>query len=437
MKPLKIVLIGAGSHSFGLMTMKDLMDTPPLHGSEVVLVDIVAEKVERMERLTKRMNEASKANLKIWSTTDRREALPGADVVVTSVERAHYEQWQMDISIPEKHGCHRLYGENGGPGGMFHTMRQIPMILEIARDVEKICPDAWLLNLSNPESRLCLAISQYTKVKNVGICLGAYITQNTLASHVLGRKQSDIDIKIAGINHCHWVMDVRDAKTGDDLYPEVRKCMANMDPNWEPLSQECLRRFGYFPGPADTHVGEYLGWGWKYLKPAQTAWIFKGVDTDLEREEEVKILAAGSGPMNASEQKIFKNLLIEGGLRWQTIDILQSLFDNGNRYILSLNLPNDGYISNLKRGGVVEIPAIVGANRIYGLNMGEMPHAIAGLLEHQLYIMDLVVKAAAEGDRKAALEALIIDPNTPSPDVAEKILDEMLIAQKAYLPQFA
>ena len=436
MKPIKIVLIGAGSHSFGLMTMKDLMDTPAIHGSEVVLVDIVAEKVERMQRLTQRMNEVAGSNLKIWSTTDRRAALPGADVVVTSVERAHYAQWQLDISIPEKHGCHRLYGENGGPGGMFHALRQIPMVLEIARDVEQICPNAWLLNLSNPESRICLALSRYTKVKNVGICLGAYITQNTLA-HVLGRKQNEIDIKIAGINHCHWVMDVRDAQTGDDLYPLVRQRMPAMDPNWEPLSQECLRRFGYFPGPADTHVGEYLGWGWKFLKPEQTAWIFKGVNTDLEREAEVKILASRTGPMNDEEQKIFKNLLIEGGLRWQTIDILRSLFDNGNRYILSLNLPNDGYISNLKRGGVVEIPAIVGANRIYGLNMGELPHAIAGLLEHQLYIMDLVVKAAVEGDRQAALEALIIDPNTPSPDVAEKILDEMLIAQKEYLPQFA
>jgi alpha-galactosidase len=436
MKKLKIVLIGAGSHAFGLMTMKDLMDTPGLHGSEVVLVDINAEKLDRMERLTKRINEMRSANLKIWATTDRREALPGADVVVTSVEKAHYQLWQQDISIPEKHGCRRLYGENGGPGGFFHTMRQIPMVLDIARDVEKICPDAWLLNLSNPESRLCLALSKYTKVKNVGVCLGAYITQNTLA-RVIGRKQHDIDIKVAGINHCHWVMDVRDSKTGMDLYPEVRKSMAQMDPNWEPLSQECLRRFGYFPGPADTHVGEYLGWGWKYLKPEQTAWIFKGVESDAAREAEVESLAAGSGPFTAEELTTHNSLLIEGGLRWQTIDILQSLFDNGNRYILSLNLPNNGYISNLKQGGVVEIPAIVGANKIYGLNMGEMPTAIAGLLEYQLYIMDLVVKAAVEGDRQAALEALSIDPNVPSPDVAAKILDEMLILQKDYLPQFA
>lgn len=436
MKPLKIVLVGAGSHSFGLMTLKDLMDTPQLHGSEVVLVDIAADKLERMQVVASRLNEMWKANFKIWGTTDRCEALPGADVVVTAVERKHYELWQQDIAIPEKHGCRRLYGENGGPGGFFHTMRQVPLLLEIVRDMERLCPDAWLLNMSNPESRLCLAVSRFTKIKNVGVCLGAYITQNTMA-RVLGRQQKDVDIKVAGINHCHWVMDLRDAHTGEDLYPEFKRRMQSADPNWEPLSQECLRRFGYFPGPADTHVGEYLGWGHKYLKPEQTAWIFRGVESEAHREGQMDALARGRGPINDEEMKILKSLLIEGGMRWQTVDILLSLFDNGNRYILSLNLPNDGFISNLKQGGVVEIPAIVGANRIYGLRMGAMPTAIAGVLEHQLYIMDLVVEAAVNGNRQAALEALIIDPNVPSPDVAEKVLEEMLVLQKDYLPQFA
>jgi alpha-galactosidase len=436
MKP-KIVLVGAGSHSFGLMMLKDIMNTPALHGSEVVLVDIAADKLERMTRLAERLNEMCHADLKISASTDRREALPGADMVVTSVERRHYELWQQDIAVPLKHGCRHLYGENGGPGGFFHTMRQVPLLMEIARDVEKICPNAWLLNLSNPESRLCLALNRFTKVKNVGICLGAYITQNTLATHVFGLRQQDVDIKVAGINHCHWVMDIRHTATGEDLYPQVRQRMETMDPNWEPLSQECLRRFGYFPGPADTHVGEYLGWGWKYLRPEQTSWIFKGVESEMQRESEVEMLARGTGPIKDDEMQVFNNLLIEGGLRWQTLDILLSLLDNGNRYILSLNLPNDGYITNLRRDAVVEIPAIVGADHIYGLHMGEMPTAIAGMLELQLYIMDLVVDAAVKGDRKAALEALMIDPNVPSPDVAQKVLDEMLVLQKDYLPQFA
>ena len=436
MRPVKIVLIGAGSHSFGLMMVRDLVQCPDLGGSQLALVDINERKLDRMARLTHRMNETCEGGFEITATTDRRDVLAGADIVVAAIERKHYELWRLDIEIPRKHGTEHLYGENGGPGGLFHTLRQVPPTLDIAYDIERLCPDAWLINMSNPESRLCLALNRYTEVKNVGVCLGAYITQNNLATRVLGLQQHDIDVKAAGINHCHWVMDVRDARTGEDLSPEVRRRIlaGEVDPEWEPLSQECLRRFGYYPGPADTHVGEYLGWGWKFMRPNYTDWILHGDEADRVLEAKLESVAAGQGPLDGEELKPF---LIEGALRWQTLDIILSLLDNGNRYVLSLNVPNDGYISNLKPDAVVEIPALVGADRIYGLGMGELPTAIAGLLELQLYIMDLVIEAAVTGDRQAALEALIIDPCVPDPATAENILDEMLVLQADYLPQFA
>jgi len=438
MNPIKIVLIGAGSYSFGLMTVRDLMQSPELHGSHLALVDIAENKLERMTRLVHRMNQTWNAGFEITSTTDRCEALPGADIVVVSIERKRYEMWRLDIEIPLKHGVQHLYGENGGPGGMFHTLRQVPPILEIASDMERFCPNAWFVNMSNPESRLCLALHRYTQVKNVGVCLGAYITQNNLATRVLGLRQEDIDIKVAGINHCHWVMDIRRTGTGEDLYPQIREKIKTMDPKWEPLSRECLRRFGYYPGPADTHVGEYLSWGWKFMPDGYTDGIFKAGSRKLsatgkERETKMEALASGDGPLDEREMQ---SLMIEGGLRWQTLDIILSLLDNGNRYILSLNVPNDGYISNLKQDAIVEIPAIVGADRIYGLGMGALPTVIAAIMELQLHIMDLVVEAAVTGDRQTALEALIIDPNVPDPATAEKILDEMLLAQAELLPQF-
>ncbi|MBC8229089.1 alpha-glucosidase/alpha-galactosidase [bacterium] len=438
MNPIKIVLIGAGSYSFGLMTVRDLMQSPELHGSHLALVDIAENKLARMTRLVHRMNHTWDAGFEITSTTDRCEALPGADIVVVSIERKRYEMWRLDIEIPLKHGTQHLYGENGGPGGMFHTLRQVPPILEIARDMERLCPNAWFVNMSNPESRLCLALHRYTQVKNVGVCLGAYITQNNLATKVLGSRQEDIDIKVAGINHCHWVMDIRRTGTGEDLYPQVREKIETVDPKWEPLSRECLRRFGYYPGPADTHVGEYLSWGWKFMPDGYTDGIFKAGSQNLsatgkEREAKMEALASSDGPLDEREMQA---LMLEGGLRWQTLDIILSLFDNGNRYILSLNVPNDGYISNLKQDAIVEIPAIVGADRIYGLGMGALPTAIAAIMELQLHIMDLVVEAAVTGDRQTALEALIIDPNVPDPATAEKILDEMLLAQSELLPQF-
>lgn len=429
----KFVVIGAGSLSFGTMTVRDLMEAPELKGSEIALVDINEERLDRMTRLARRLNETWEADMKLTSTTDRCEALPGADIVVGAVERDRYKLWQMDIEIPRRCGAGDLYGETGGPGAFFHTLRQVPITLDIVRDVERLCPHAWFINMSNPESRLTLAIERYTNVKSVGVCLGAYITRRSLATTVLGLPEEAVDIKVAGINHCHWVMDIRRNGTGEDLYPALREKIEAVDPKWEPLSRECLRRFGYYPGPADSHVGEFIGWASKFFPPNYTRWIFEGDRQVKEMTARLEAIAGGEGPLNVEELEQF---MVEGGYKWQTVDIILSLLDNGNRYVLSLNVPNQGYITNLRPDGIVEVPAIVGADRIYGLGMGELPTAIASLMNRQLDIMELNVEAAVTGDRQTALEGLIIDPLVPDPETAEKILDEMLIVQADYLPEF-
>jgi alpha-galactosidase len=430
----KFVVIGAGSYSFGTMTVRDLMEAPELKGSEIALVDINEERLDRMARLARRLNATWEADMKITATTDRTEALPGADLVVGAVERNRYPLWKMDIEIPRKHGCGDLYGENGGPGGFFHTLRQVPITLDIVRDMERLCPDAWFINMSNPESRLTLAIDRYTGIKTTGVCLGAYITRRSLATKVLGLPEEKVDVKAAGINHCHWVMEIRHIGTGEDLYPKLREKIESVDPEWQPLSRECLRRLGYYPGPADSHVGEYIGWAHKYLPldyaSSTVQWFADQVD---EMTDQMESYASGQGPLNAEELEQF---MVERGFRWQTLDIVLSLLDNGNRYVLSVNVPNDGYITNLKQGAVVEIPAVVGADRVYGLGMGELPTPIASLMARQLDVMELNVEAAVTGDYQTALEGLIIDPLVPDPEAAEKILNEMLFAQADYLPQF-
>jgi alpha-galactosidase len=429
----KFVVIGAGSLSFGTMTIRDLMEAAELKGSEIVLVDLDEARLDRMTRLARRLNETWKADMKITSTTNRCEALPGADIVVGAVERNRYKLWQMDIEVPRKHGCGELYGENGGPGGFFHTLRQVPITLDIARDMERLCPHAWLINMSNPESRLTLAIKRYTNVKTVGVCLATYITRRQLATKVLGLPEEEVDVKAAGINHCHWVMDIRHNGTGEDLYPAVREKIKAVEPNWEPVSRECLRRFGYYPGPGDTHVGEYISWAATLMPSNYTHWIFEGDQQVDKMTAALEKFAGGDGPLSADELEEF---MVERGYRWQTLDIVLSLLDNGNRYVLAVNVPNDGYVTNLKQGAIIEIPAIVGADRIYGLGMGELPTAIASLMDRQLAVMDLNVEAAFTGDRQTALEGLTIDPLMPDPRTAEKILDEMLVAQADYLPQF-
>jgi len=430
----KFVVIGAGSYSFGTMTVRDLLQCPDLKGSEIALVDINEERLDRMTRLAHRLNETWEADFQISATTDRCEVLPGADIVIGAVERRRYEMWLLDITIPRKHTGIEYYGENGGPGGFFHTLRQVPITLDIADDIERLCPDAWFVNMSNPESRLCLAMHRYTNVKNVGVCLGAYITKHHLATTVLGLQDDEVDVKAAGINHCHWVMELRHNGSGEDLYPKLREKIGKMDADWDPLSRECLRRFGYFPGPGDTHVGEYIGWAHKFFKPNYAERIVNGYangSTDMEaRLEEV---ASGHGPLDPNELEDF---MAESGYQWQTLDIILSLLDNGNRYVLSVNIPNEGYITNLAQDAIIELPAIVGADRIYGLGMGELPPAIASMMNTQLEVMELNIEAAVTGDRQTALEGLMIDPLVPDPAAAEKILDEMLVAQADLLPQF-
>lgn len=433
-KTPKFVLIGAGSASFGLQTILGIAQCKELRGSEVALVDIAPDRLERMTQLAHRISETWEANLHIASTTDRCEVLPGADIVVLAIERDRCELWHMDREIPRKYGVKQIESENGGPAGAFHTFRQVPMMLEIGRDMERLCPNAWLVNMSNPESRVTLALTRYSKVRNVGVCLGAYITQKNLANVVLGVPQEAIDIKAAGINHCHWVMDIRDAQTGEDLYPEVRRKIETLDPSWEPLSRECLRTLGYYPGPADGHVSEYIGWGPDYVPLTRgRERVDAFAQKATERDAAVSVLIGREGPLHEEE---LKPLMIEGAQKWQTLDIMLGLLGYGNRYVLSLNIPNEGYITNLKQGGIVEIPAICAADRLYGLGMGELPPAIAALMDLQLRIMDLVVEAAVTGDRKTALEALLIDPAIPNPTAARKILDEMLMAEAKYLPQF-
>jgi alpha-galactosidase len=429
MKPAKIVLMGAGSLDFGPQMLYDLLALSDLSGN-LALVDIDLERLAKVEKLAQRMNRTWGERFAITATNDRCEALPGADIVVSATEQKRFEMWRLDIEIPSRHGVKPTIAENGGPGGAFHTFRQVPVTLGTARDMERLCPNAWLLNMSNPESRICLAVSRYTRIKTVGICLGAYITRARMA-RVIGLTPEETDIKAAGVNHFHWVLDFRRAETGEDLYPLFRERVADVDPKWEPLSRQCLKLFGYYPGPADNHVAEYLSWGWQYLPANYTDRMYKPEELTRDRNAVVEEIISGEGPLPANLTRLYKD-----NQRWQTLDTIKSLLDNGNRYILSLNIPNEGCISNLSSHGIVEIPAMVGGDRIYGLHLGEMPPAIAALADLQLRIMDLVVDAAVSGDRQTALEALIIDPLMPDHQAASKILNELIEAEAEFLPQF-
>jgi alpha-galactosidase len=426
MRPIKIVVIGAGSVSFGPGSLRDAIQMKELKDSELVLVDLNEENLDIMTRLAKRMNEEAGTGLKIFSTTNREEALPEADFVITSIAVKRDELWQKDWEIPRKYGIRQVLGENGGPGGLSHALRNIPLILEICADMERLCPNALLINFSNPESRIIMAVSKYTSIKAVGLCHGVYMGRDRVAE-LLGRKGEDIDVKAAGVNHLLWLLDIRDKNTGEDLYPALRKAEAELGESHDPLTRAMFRHFGYWPAPSDDHIGEYLSYA--YEKTGLHGYDFKGAADYRERLwTRLKSLARGEGELGDLLTKPSGEV---------AFTIIRAIVENRNEYVHAVNIPNNGCIENLPRDAVVEVPALVSGFGIQGLTMGRLPAGIAALCEMQVSVQRLVVEAAVKGDRQAALQALLIDPVVDSMEAAEKTLDELLSVHKDYLPRFS
>lgn len=429
----KIVLIGAGSVSFGPGTLSDLFGAyEALRGSTIALVDINADALRVVEKVAQRMNAALGEPFTIQATTDRREALPGAQFVIIAVAVERNARWRLDWQIPIKHGAKHVLGENGGPGGLFHAMRNIPIVLSICRDIERLCPDALVLNFSNPEGRLCLAASRYTNCQFVGLCHGIGMAQAVI-SHALGIPTAEIDPKAAGLNHFTWILDLRHKTTGDDLYPAFRQAMAE---KWEEvehqvgwgvkLSRYLMETFGYWPSPSDDHVGEYLGYAWEYC--GMDGYDFDGVDRNSEALwERLRRKAAGDEPVDD---------LLARRTGEIAVPIITGVLGNTHQYELAVNVPNRGLIPNLPDWAIVEVPALIDATGVHGVPVGPLPEPIAAMCRTQVAVIDRVVEAGVHGDREAVLQALLLDPLITSISQAEAIRDELLAVHSDLLPQF-
>ncbi len=461
-KPPKIVCIGAGSAVFGLSNLATIIRSQRLRGSEVVLVDIDEAGLKTMTALAHKMNQAWDSQMTIWSTTEREEALPGADFVVVSVQVGPREDvWELDWKIPLKYGVRQPYAENSGPGAFAHTARNAPLILAIAQDMERLCPAAWYLNFTNPLIRLTWVVQRYTKIKVVGLChqlfwayaMAAavladrwglqipegfhvhtnYDNQANLIPVILAGYQH-LDIKAAGLNHFSWVYDIRDRETGEDLYPLLReKWLHHYRKDFEPLTREMFQIFGLMPTAGDAHLCEYLAWThdpitkpWEKYHLTLQSW-----DGNRRRRADRKAMAeaivAGKRPVDE----------LKGALSEGVPEIVEAITFNDNFYHHQFNLPNNGLIPNLPDDAIVEVPGVVSGFGIRGLNFPPLPEGIAELCRRELALSSLVVDAVVKGDRQLALQALLLDPMMNDIDRARAILDDFLTTFAEYLPQFA
>ena len=460
MPATKIVIIGAGSVDFGLSSLATIIREEQLRGSELALVDLDQESLDLVAHVAERMNESWGAGMTIKASSDRSAVLDGAKFVVISVEVPPREKlWQMDWEIPIKHGLRQPYGENGGPGGLIHACRQIPPIMEIVRDMERQCPDALLINFSNPLPRITRAISKYSRINVVGKChqievgyaLAAVLlrdrygievpsgvnlhsdpvnagTTRSLASS--GRQH--FTIKSAGLNHFIWLMDIRDNVTGEDLYPALRAAAAYAPPSLEPFSLALFRIFESLPLPGDTHLVEYLPWmhdpgsmPWEKYKIPLYAWGEHEMMRTMLHQM-MDSLAQGRRSVDG-----LKDAYSEGAA-----ELITAITTNTPYYDEAVNIPNRGAISNLPDDCVVEIPGLASGLGVNGVNMGTMPAPITELMRREAALVEMVVDTAVTGDRDLALQTLLLDPMINDIDRAQSILADYLVSQANYLPQF-
>ena len=459
--PTTITVIGAGSASFGENTLSAILRSKKLRGSTLRLVDRNPDSLDIVHRLANRLNVEWEAGFTVSAHTDHREALDGAQFVVNAIEVGARENlWRRDFEIPMKYGVRQPYAENGGPGGFAHAARNIGPILQIARDMEQACPEAWFINFTNPMVRICDAVNRHSKIKSVGLChqiyagyvmvgmalagdlgievppelTGMHASADQYVAQQLVRKQIVplVDIRAAGLNHFTWILSIHDRRTGEDLYPLFRERFFELDPKFEPLTRDVFSAFGWFPVPGDTHLCEYLPWTSDPVTKPWEKYDIKLYDWDL-------MAAIRDFKLDRLNEMANGNLTIEGLLDTDSegaLEMIENISGASTHYHLAANLPNVGQIANLPLGATVETPVVVDGAGIHPVHVGALPEPIAELCRRETTVAQLCVDAAAEGSREKALQCLLLDPVITDIETAKKILDDYLVSYKGYLPQF-
>ena len=429
----KIVLIGAGSLQFGLGSVGSILNSEILKGATIFLHDINEEALKLACEACESAINKRNLDFTLESTVIRKEALKNATFIINSIEvTPRFKLLDMDYRVPQEFGNKQIMGENGGPGGLFHSLRIIPPILDICEDIQKICPSALFINYSNPLSRICLAIKRkYPSLKFVGLC-HEFEDFMPILNKILGKPVLNFKIKAGGLNHFGVILDIKHKDTGQDAYPIIHKNGPKLLRSIEegPLLDSgydfiafILETYGYLPYTTDGHYGEYMQWAWELVDIPATRKFIRDYEQFLSNQSErlKRLIKIGKGG----------KIVNPDGER--AIPIIEGIVSDTNHEEASVNIPNDDIITNLTQDLVVECPAIINKSGIHGMKLGEYPKGLAALLRTQASVQDLVVEAILTKSKDIALQALLADPVVETYWQAKKILEEMLKIQEKYL----
>jgi alpha-galactosidase len=434
-RPIKVAILGAGSTVFARQLTTDLLCTPGLEQGTFALVDIDAERLALAHQIAEKLVAHSGRDWTVEATTDRLETLPGCDYVISTIEVAGLRNVRHDYDIPLKYGVDQCIGDTIGPGGIFKMLRTGPAWLEILRDVERLCPQAVVMNYTNPMSALTLLALRATQLQVVGLCHSVQGTSRQLATY-LDLPYEELRFRCAGINHLAWFVEL--THNGKDLYPRLQK--AARDPeiyDCDPVRFEMMRHFGAFVTESSGHFSEYVPYFRKRpeLLARYTREGYRGESGfyannwprwRAEADETVRAQLEGKSELLLKRSSEYASNIVEA-------------IETGAPTVIHGNVLNTGLIGNLLAGGCVEVPVLVDATGLHPIHFGPLPPQLAALNAAHMYVHELLVEAVLARDKGAALHALMLDPLTAavcSPEEIQQMFEEMWEAERADLAAF-
>ncbi|MFI5958929.1 alpha-galactosidase [Cryptosporangium sp. NPDC051539] len=426
----RIVFIGAGSVVFTRQLVADLLRFPDLPELDLVLHDIDPARLEVARGTAAQLSARFGRPLRVTATVDRRTALDAADVVVDMIQVGGIDTTSVDIELPASFGLRQPISDTTGIGGVFRALRTFPVLSAIARDMRELCPDALFLNYTNPMAMNIWWLSVVSpQLRATGLCHSVYWTVHDLCA-LIGVPVEGTHFRAAGVNHQAWLYEW--SRDGEDLYPRLRDKIA-ADPELERrVRVEIFRRIGYYPTETSEHSAEYLSW---FLRSDEQIERFRLVPGQHLATAEQNLAEFRAAQRTLAEGKELE-LDAEGDAAEYAPQIIHSLITGTEREIHT-NIPNRGFISNLPRGAVVEVPTKVDGAGLAPITVGAIPTQGAAHNRTYLSVAELTVEAALTGRRDAVLQAMLVDPNASStltPDRLADLVDEMFKAHQVLLP---
>jgi alpha-galactosidase len=437
---VRICIVGGGSYNWSPILLQDFAASPELSVT-IVLHDLNVEAAEELCRLGRRLMSAAGSDFAVEAIADQREALRDADFVIVTITTGGLEAMRHDLEIPLRYGIVQTVGDTVGPGGLARTLRNVPVFAGLARTMEEVCPDAWLVNITNPMAACVRAVTKTSAIKTVGLCHEMFGIRRVF-TEIFNASPDEIELQIAGTNHLTWVLGA--SVGGEDGLALLRRFVANggtipvrrrteehmrpFEDHWR-VKLALFDIYGYLPAAGDRHVAEFFPYFMQQTADGDTEpWVLPTMVEHRQAmagaaRDKVRAWLAGESPLPV------------GRSHEEVVDVVRALA-TGTPHTIIANLPNRGQIDNLPREAVVETRAVVMANGIQPVSVGALPTGVLTTIQQHVANQELIVEAALTGDRTLALQAFLSDPLVRDFRSAPRLVDELIEANIAYLPRF-